>query len=88
MALKGSVQQCVKSEIDVLKKEAVNVFKVVIYIRIDKWPKDDLTWIYSHVTLCNTFWRNMLSRLNTLLHGSLQLLLVCLGRSVRISSAK
>ena len=34
--MKGSVQQCVKSEIDVLRSEAVNVFKLVIYIGINK----------------------------------------------------
>ena len=36
------MQQCVKSEIDVLRKEAVNVVKMVIYIGIGKWPKDDI----------------------------------------------
>ena len=40
---KGSVQHCVKSEIDVLRKEALHVFKLVIFIRIGKWPKDDFT---------------------------------------------
>ena len=35
------MQLCVKSEIVVLRKEAVNVFKIVIYIRIGKWPMDD-----------------------------------------------
>ena len=30
-----------------------------------------ITRIYNHMTLCNTFWRNMLCRLNTLLQGSL-----------------
>ena len=34
--MKGSVQQCVKSEIGVLRKETLNVFKLVIYIRIGK----------------------------------------------------
>ena len=31
------------------------------------------TLIYNHVTLCNIFKRSMLSRLNILLHGALQL---------------
>ena len=38
------------------------------------------------MTLCNTFWRNMLSRLNTLLHGALQLLMTFrfnVGRDLR-----
>ena len=30
--MKGSVQQCVKSENGVLRKEALDVFKMVIYI--------------------------------------------------------
>ena len=40
--LKGSVQQCVKFEIDVWRKEAANVLKIVIHIRICKWPNDDI----------------------------------------------
>ena len=36
------MQQCVKSEIDVLRKEAVTVFKLVIYIRIGKKPYDEI----------------------------------------------
>ena len=32
--MKGSVQQCVKSEIDVLRKQAVNVLKIVIYLSL------------------------------------------------------
>ena len=32
--LKGSVQECVKSEIDALNKKALNVFTLVIYIGI------------------------------------------------------
>ena len=43
--LKGSVQQCVKSEIDVLRKGASSVFNLVIYIRIGKWPNDDIIMI-------------------------------------------
>ena len=43
--LKGSVQQCAKSEIDVLRKEASSVFKLVIYIRIGNWPNDDIVMI-------------------------------------------
>ena len=35
-----------------------------------------ITWIYNHVPICDTYWRNMLSRLNTLLHGAIQLLLL------------
>ena len=35
------MQHCVKSEIDVLRKEDLNVFRLVIYIRIGKWPKDE-----------------------------------------------
>ena len=31
-----------------------------------------ITWINNHVTLCNTSWRNMLSRHHTLLHGARQ----------------
>ena len=38
--LKGSVQHNAKFEIDVLKKEALNVVKLAIYIRIGKWPND------------------------------------------------
>ena len=41
--MKGSVQQCVKSEIDILRKEALHVFKLVIYIRIGKGPSDEIT---------------------------------------------
>ena len=40
--LKGSVQQCVKSESDVLRKEALNAFILVIYIDIGKWPTDKI----------------------------------------------
>ena len=36
------MQQCAKSEIDVLRKQAVKVFEMVIYIRIGKWPKDEI----------------------------------------------
>ena len=32
-----------------------------------------ITWIYIHVTICYTFWRTMVSRFNTLLHGGLHL---------------
>ena len=85
--MKGSVQQCVKSEIDVLIKDTLNVFIWVIYIRIGKWPNDEIimiamifltsfklkTWISYHLSLCHKFWRNMLSRLNILLHGALQM---------------
>ena len=39
------MQQCVKSGIDVLRKKAVKVFKLVIYIRIGKWPTDEITMI-------------------------------------------
>ena len=34
--LKGSVQQCVKAMI---------VFKLVTYVRIGRWPKDDIIMI-------------------------------------------
>ena len=34
-----------------------------------------ISWIYNNVTLCKTFQRNMLSRLNTLLHGALQFII-------------
>ena len=37
------MQQCVKSEFDVLRKEAVNVFELVIYIRIGKKPNDEIS---------------------------------------------
>ena len=40
--LEGSLQHCVKSDIDVRRKEALNVFKLVIYKRIGKWPKDEI----------------------------------------------
>ena len=43
--MKGSVQQCVTSEIDVLSKRALNVFKLVIYIRIGKMPNGDTIMI-------------------------------------------
>ena len=45
--LKGSVQKCVKSEIDVLRKGASGVFKLVIYtcIRIGTWPNDGIIMI-------------------------------------------
>ena len=43
--LKGSVQQCVKAEIDVLSKGTLNVFSFVIYIRIGKWPNDEIIMI-------------------------------------------
>ena len=36
------MQQCAQSEIDVLRKEAVNVFEWVIYIRIGKRPKNEI----------------------------------------------
>ena len=64
------MQQNVKSEIDVLRKRALNVFTLVICIRIGKWPNDRqynydridfvdlfkcITWIYDHVTFCKTF---------------------------------
>ena len=34
------MQYCVKSEIDVLRKESLNVFKRIIYISIGKWSND------------------------------------------------
>ena len=40
--LKGSVQHWVTSEIQVLRKEALHVFTLVIYVRIGKWPKDKI----------------------------------------------
>ena len=43
--VKGSVQHCIKSEIDVLRKEAWNGFKLVIYIRISMWPNDEIIMI-------------------------------------------
>ena len=36
------MQHYVRSEIDVLKKEAFNVFKLVIYVRTDKWLNDEI----------------------------------------------
>ena len=36
------MQQSVKSEIDVYRKEAANVVKMVIHIRIGKRPNDDM----------------------------------------------
>ena len=39
--MKGSVQHCVESEIDVFRKEVFNDFKLVIYIRIGKWPNNE-----------------------------------------------
>ena len=47
--MKGSVQQCVKSEIDVLRNGALNVFRLVIYIRIGKWPMDRIIMIASSI---------------------------------------
>ena len=32
---------CVNYEIDVLRKESLNVLKLVNYIRFGKWPKDE-----------------------------------------------
>ena len=43
--LKGSVQQCVKSENDLLRKRALNVFDLVIYIRLGKWLIDEIIMI-------------------------------------------
>ena len=43
--MKGSVQHCIKSEIDVLRNEALNVFILVIYIAIGMWPKDRIITI-------------------------------------------
>ena len=40
--MKGSVQHCIKSEIDVLGKEALNAFKFVINLR-KKWRKEIVT---------------------------------------------
>ena len=39
------MQHCVKAEIDVLRKEAANVFKMVIHIRIGEWPNADINII-------------------------------------------
>ena len=39
------MQQCVKSEIDVLRKETLYVFKLVIHIEIGKYPMDENTII-------------------------------------------
>ena len=60
------------SEIDVLRKKALNDFKWVIYIRIRKLRNDYdridsvasfkyATWIYNHAALFNTFWQKMLA---------------------------
>ena len=78
--MKGSVQHCVKSKIDVLSKETFKVLKFaksqVYYDRIDlEASLKYIAWIYNHVTLCNIFLRNMLSRLNTLSHGALHMFL-------------
>ena len=39
------MQHCVKSDIGVWRKEAVNVFKLIIYIRIGNLPKDHIIMI-------------------------------------------
>ena len=36
------MQHCVMSEIAVLRNEALNVFKLAIYIRFGKWPRDKI----------------------------------------------
>ena len=75
------MQQCVKSKIDVLRKEVLNVFSLIGHLYKDwqmakVWSANDrldfvalfkyVILIYNHVTLCHIFWRNMLNRLNTL----------------------
>ena len=39
------MQHRYKSEIDVFRKEAVNVYKMVIYIRIGKWSNNGIIMI-------------------------------------------
>ena len=38
----GSVQYCVKTKIDVFRNEALNLLKLVIYIWICMWTKDEM----------------------------------------------
>ena len=49
--LKGSVQHCVQSEIDVSRIAALEAFKSVIHIRFGEWSKDVfcmIIWISQH----------------------------------------
>ena len=39
------MQHRVKSEISVLRKEALNIFKLAFHIRIGKWPNDEIIMI-------------------------------------------
>ena len=43
--MKGSVLYCGKSDMDVLRKDASNVFILVIYIRFGKWSADQIIMI-------------------------------------------
>ena len=45
LQLEGSVQQCVMSEINVLRKEAFNDFILIINLRIGKQPDDEIIMI-------------------------------------------
>ena len=85
--LKVSVQNRGKCEIHVLRKaelkvfwighlyqdwQVANIWNYHYYFDFEALFKYK-TWIFNHVSLSNTFWRTMLSRLNTLLHLALYL---------------